>query len=339
MALYIDTKFIRFLGPRLPLFKQKSEYLWNFRCPICGDSHKSKFKARGYFYRKQDKMFFSCHNCHTSLPFYKFLKQFDKGLSDQYNLENFQDSVGRIPKKEDVYESIREESKILREKLDKPIDLPSIESLPNEHFAKTFVLNRKIPKEYHKDLFFASDFKEFIKDIYPEKYEFLKEKEPRLVIPFWDDHKNLLGVQGRALDNSKVKYITIKPDGSKKVFGLDRLDPKKKVYVVEGPIDSMFLDNSLATMDSALYNIRILLDLDFVFIYDNEPRNKDIVDAIYKTITLNQNVCIWPSHIEQKDINEMVLAGYDPSTIQHLIDKNTFSGLRAQLEFSQWKKI
>ena len=63
MSSYIDIKFLNLLSTRLPKFKRKSDNLFNFRCPHCGDSQKSASKARGFVYRKKNDMFFKCHNC------------------------------------------------------------------------------------------------------------------------------------------------------------------------------------------------------------------------------------------------------------------------------------
>ena len=120
-----------------------------------------------------------------------------------------------------------------------------------------------------------------------------------------------------------------------------KLDVSKPVYVVEGPIDSLFLNNCVATMDAALYvaSSIIGLDNDYVFVYDNEPRNKQIVSNMKKTIDLGRKVCVWPDTIQQKDINDMVLAGMHPSEIQHIIDNNTYEGLMAVMKMNQWSKV
>jgi len=111
------------------------------------------------------------------------------------------------------------------------------------------------------------------------------------------------------------------------------------VYVVEGPFDSLFLDNAIAMMDASLYNATSIVgNLDYVFIYDNEPRNLDVCRHMLKTIQLGKKICIWPSHIQKKDINEMILTGFKPAQIQSIIDSNTFSDLRAMLEYTKWSK-
>jgi hypothetical protein len=218
------------------------------------------------------------------------------------------------------------------------IDLPSIEDLNVDHSAKLFVSKRKIPKDRWIDLYYANDFQQFVKTIFPEYDKKLIPEEPRIIIPFYDENKNLLGFQGRALSKSKVRYITIKlSEDNLKIYGLERLDKTKKVYVCEGPIDSMFIDNCVAAMDATLYNVSLALgQLDYVFLYDNEPRNKDVCKHMKRTIELGKNICIWPKNIQEKDINDMVLAGH---SVQSIIDSNTFKDHRAMLEFTTWKKV
>jgi len=334
MSLYIDKKFVSLVSTKLERFKQKSEYLWTFRCPICGDSHKNKAKTRGYFYRRKSDLFFTCHNCGTSLSVGNFLKTIDPSLYREYQLERYKnESTGNVAKPDFTMAKTKPVFK-------KRVELPTINSLPEDHVAKQYLLKRKIPRDRLDDIYYAASFKSFVLELLPD-YEKTLYDEPRIVFPFYDEAKNMLGFQGRALGESKVKYITVKlDDDNRKVFGLDRVDFNKKIYVVEGPIDSLFLQNSLATMDASLYNITLLLgNHDYVFIHDNEPRNAAIVKQTAKTIGHNKNIFIWPSHIKEKDINDWIMSGATPSEIQSIIDRNTFNDLRAKLEFERWKKI
>jgi len=334
MSLYIDIKFISLLSPKLEKFTRKSEYLWNFRCPICGDSTKNKLKMRGYIYRRKSDLFYTCHNCGASVSFGNFLKTLDASLYKQYQLERFKnESSGNVTKPD--FSLVK--TKPLFDNKPK-ICLPTIESLNDDHSAKQFVIKRKIPKEHWINLYYANDFKEFVHKILPDYDKILVAEEPRLIIPFYDENKNLLGFQGRALSNSKIRYITIKvSDDNLKVYGLDKLDKSKRIYVVEGPIDSMFLDNAIAAMDASLYNVILSVgNHDYVFVYDNEPRNVEVCKHMKRTIELGKNICIWPKNIQEKDINDMILAGHSP---QSIIDSNTFNNHRAMLEFATWKKV
>jgi hypothetical protein len=217
-------------------------------------------------------------------------------------------------------------------------DAQRLTGLNPYHNARKYLEDRKVPIE---DLFYVDDFAKFVRDLFPENDKQLY-KEERIIIPFFDKEGNLLGVQGRAIGPSKIKYITIKAsEESPKIYGWNKVDTSKNVYVVEGPIDSLFLDNCIATMDAALYHAVSILgvDIDYTFCYDNEPRNKQIVSNMRKTIAMGYKICVWPDTIEQKDINEMVLAGMHPSQIQHIIDSNTYEGLIATMKMNQWSRI
>jgi transcription elongation factor Elf1 len=335
MSLYIDKKYVSLLAPRLKQFKVRGEFLWNFRCPICGDSHKDKTKARGYIYKRKDALFFMCHNCGSSTSFTNFMKQEDPHLYKEYLLEKFERS--NTDTKVDVSEFITKPV-FNTPKTPKTINLPPIQVLSEDHPAKLYLKHRQVPL---KGLFYASNFKEFIEELIPENTKQLY-KEDRIVIPFYDKDGNLLGIQGRALAPSKIKYITMKVhEDAPKIFGWNKVDTSKRIYVVEGPIDSMFLDNAIATMDAALYHAPSVVGIDYsyTFVYDNEPRNKQIVSNMRKTIQQGFDICIWPDTIKEKDINEMVLSGLSPAILQHIIDIHTHNGIHATMNLNQWSKL
>jgi len=336
MSVFIDRTFLLRVSPKLQKFTQKKEDLYNFRCPLCGDSQKNKSKSRGYIYEKKNNYFYMCHNCGASTSFYNFLDKVDPTLCKEYSLERYKDSAGGNNYAKPNFEEFKTELP----KFKKTLGIPSIKSLPKEHYAKVYVESRKIPEEFHSELYFAEDFKGFVDSLQIEK-EGLKEDDPRLVIPFYDEDKNLVAFQGRALGESKLRYITVKIDKDNyKVFGLDRIDKEKTIYVLEGPIDSMFLENAVATADSNLMAASRLFDKSqIVLIYDNEPRNKELHKQMEKAIEEHYNVVIWPDIIKEKDVNEMVLdGGFSPDEIQDFISKNTFVNLRAKMEFINWKK-
>jgi len=336
MSVFIDRSFLLQVAPKLQRFAKKKDDLYNFRCPLCGDSQKNKVKSRGYIFRKKNDYFYMCHNCGVSTTFYNFLKQVDPNLVKEYQLERYKNGTdnGNYPKPE--FEEAKTEKPVFRQKL----SLESIDSLPEEHFAKTYVRSRKIPEQFYSQLYFAPDFRQFIQELGIVQ-DGLKQNDQRLVIPFYDKQKNLVAVQARALGESSLRYITIKThEDNKKVFGLDRIDEDKLVYVFEGPIDSMFVENAVATADSNLESITDVLDKSkVVLVFDNEPRNKEIVKKMEHAIDNHFNVVIWPEFIEEKDINEMILSGFSPDEIQDFIDKHTAVNLRAKMEFVNWKKV
>ena len=337
MSVFIDRNFLLQVSPKLQRFAKKKDDLYNFRCPLCGDSQKNKLKSRGYIFRKKNDYFYMCHNCGVSTTFYNFLKQVDPNLLQEYQLERYKNGEtgnNNYPKPD--FEEYKQETP----KFKKSLELPSIDSLPEAHYAKMYVQQRRIPETFWSQLYYAEDFAAFIQNLGIENAG-LKEKDSRLVIPFYDKEKNLVALQGRALGESKLRYITLKlHDDNKKIYGLDRIDEDKLIYVVEGPIDSMFLENAVATADSNLESITNVLDKSKVaLVFDNEPRNKEIVAKMEHAIDNHFNVVIWPPMIEKKDINDMVLDGFSPDEIQDIIDNNTFVNLRAKMEFVNWKKV
>jgi len=337
MSVFIDRSFLLQVSPKLQRFAKKKDDLYNFRCPLCGDSQKNKLKSRGYIFRKKNDYFYMCHNCGVSTTFYNFLKQVDSNLLQEYQLERYKNGEtgnNNYPKPD--FEEYKQETP----KFKKSLELPSIDNLPEAHYAKVYVQQRRIPETFWSQLYYAEDFAAFIQNLGIENAG-LKEKDNRLVIPFYDKEKNLVALQGRALGESKLRYITLKlHDDNKKIYGLDRIDEDKLIYVVEGPIDSMFLENAVATADSNLESITNVLDKSKVaLVFDNEPRNKEIVAKMEKAIDNHFNVVIWPPMIDKKDINDMVLDGFSPDEIQDIIDNNTFVNLRAKMEFVNWKKV
>jgi predicted RNA-binding Zn-ribbon protein involved in translation (DUF1610 family) len=338
MSVFIDRKYLKLLSPKLNRFSQKKEDLFNFRCPFCGDSQKHLHKARGYVYRKKNDYFYKCQNCGIGHTMYNFINLLDANLVKEYALERYADTH-KTPTKIEKTE-LKFEAPVFKKK-PKGLNLPKIIDLPIDHYAAQYCIGRKIPEATYDNLYYANDFKAFIDELLPDHGKDLKEDDPRLIIPFFDNDGSLLAVQGRALRDSKIRYITIKlAEESIKIFGLDRVKKSEKVYVTEGPIDSLFLPNAVATADANLANAVNYITRDkLVLVFDNEPRNKDICKLMDKAIENHFAICIWPEMMQEKDINDMILSGFTSDEIVDIIDKNTFVNLRAKMEFIQWKKV
>jgi len=320
----VDSKYIGLVSSRLEKFKRVKSNLYNFRCPICGDSQRNKNKARGYFYQVKNNTNFKCHNCSASLSFNNFLKEIDINLHKQYTLEKFKEgNTGR----NFVVESPKLQfSKPVFKKL---INLPKASSNP---IAADYLRKRKIDPD---KFYYADKFMEWT-NTQKKTFDTITRDESRIVIPMYDERKNLIGFQGRALGKSFTKYITVMlNEEAPKVYGLDNIDKTTTVYITEGPFDSTFVRNSIA-MCGADVDISGWGISNAVYVYDNEPRNREIVNRISKTIESGSSVIIWPSNIIQKDINDMVLAGHD---IASVLELNTHSGLQAKIKFNNWKKI
>jgi hypothetical protein len=213
------------------------------------------------------------------------------------------------------------------------IDLTPVSELNKEHPARDYLERRKIED---LDLFYyCPKFKDWT-NRQKKTFDTLRQDSARIIIPLRDKDGTMFGFQGRSLaPKAKIRYITIMLDESMpKVYGLDRIDPSKEVYVTEGPFDSHFLSNAIAMCGSDV-NLSSL-DYQFVYAYDNEPRSREIVAKIKATIGSGNKVVIFPKSIREKDLNDMALAGHD---VQSLVESNTYSGLEAQLKLNEWKRV
>lgn len=343
MSIPIDNKYVRLLSSRLRNFKQKKEGLYNFSCPICGDSKKNLFKARGYVFQKGNDLFYRCHNCGAGTNIGGLLKAVDGSLYKEYTLERY--SSG-ITNNHQSANSILQVSAPRFGKLEKQKFFEHAEwcdKLPEGHFCLEYLKRRMIPKDHYKSLLFTDKYRQFVTALVPDIDKQIVD-DARLVIPFYDENDELIAVSGRALETSDrtLRYVTIRTNQNqnKLVYGLDRVNLSENVYLVEGPIDSLFLNNCLASADANLVVTSKEIDSEkIILIFDNEPRNKEIVKMMQNAITLNHDIVIWPDNIVGKDINEMVMNGKLPGEIQNIISNNTFNGLRAQLKFNLWKKV
>lgn len=339
---WIDQKYISLISVRLQRFTNRNGS-FNFRCPICGDSQKSKTKSRGWIYVKDNKAKFFCHNCNAAMSLGNFIKTLDDSLYSDYKFERFKETGFKTSKFEEI-ESFTSKLKtpdfVADTAFKKAI---KVSSLSEDHPVKKYIVKRRIPFAQHFKLFYVKEFYAFVNEFIPDKFneKALEHDEARLVIPFFDENKKLFGFQGRVLGGNSTKYITIMLDESKrKLYGLDTVDLRETTYVFEGPIDAMFIPNSIATAGSDLVlGVRGLNTENMVVVYDNERRSVHTVKKIESAIDSGFKVCIWPDSIVQKDINDMVLAGMKPDYLKALIDENTFSGLRANMEFNSWKRV
>jgi len=331
MSSYIDLKYINELSARLSQFKKKGDYLYNFRCPHCGDSKKSKTKARAYFYRVKNDMFFKCHNCGEGQSLTNFLKFIDTKKYEEYLLERYKGSAPSTPQpKFDDFKPVFKESDILD-------GLQCVNDLNEDHPVVQYVVNRKIPKKYFSKLFLCNKFMTFVNKVKPNTFPHVKGEHPRLIIPFYDSEEKIFAFQGRAFGKEQPKYLTIKLDESKqKVYGLERVNLQEPICIVEGPIDSLFIDNCLAAAGADL-TLRVEPS-NVTYIFDNEPRNKEIIKRMYDVIEKDYNIVIWPNELQLKDVNDMIVSGMSKAKVQTIISTNTFSKLEALTKLSFYKK-
>lgn len=337
MSLYVDVKYLNLASHRFEAFKRKSDYLFNVRCPICGDSQRKKNKMRGYFFRKNNDLLYKCHNCQWSGSFGKLLKEIDQILYKQYVLERYADGEQGKGKGHNKPQELFDftpqfaEKSILDELMDK------LSTLPADHEAVEYALSRGLPKESLSRLYYIHNIKDIVQ--LNEKYkESIITEEPRLAIPFINESGKLTAVSLRGMRGEALRYIQVKVDeNAPTVFGLDAIDKNKPVIVVEGPLDSLFIPNSIACAGTSFNKVDELgLNKETTtIVFDNQPRNKEVCQLIDKYINLDYNVVIWPSNVVGKDINDMMNDGIDA---YKLIKENTYRGLSAKANYMLWRK-
>ena len=327
---YLDTKYINLASASLQKYKKVKNGLWTFRCPYCGDSKKNKNKTRGYIFSVKGDHVFKCHNCGITRSFSNFLKDHVPHVYDEYVMERYKEgTIGKNVPKPDLTQFI---SKPKFEK--KTVDLEPLSRLNNFHVAKKYILDRGIPENKLDRLFYCPNFKEWTNT---QKHTFsdTTNDEERIIIPLNDTDGNLIGFQGRSLSpNAKMRYITVMlNEDAPKLYGLDHINKNETIYIVEGPLDSFFLENAVAMCGSDV-DIRSFGWSDYIWVYDNEPRSRQITDKISKSIDAGDSVVIWPRSIKEKDLNDMVTSGIN---VKNVIQSNVYQGLKAKLQLSSWK--
>jgi transcription elongation factor Elf1 len=343
MSLPIESKYVRLISSRLRNFKQKKDYLWNFSCPICGDSQKNKTKARGYVFPKGNNLFYRCHNCGVSISVGNFIKAVDESLYKEFVLEKYKSGETNNTRSANTILNIPSPrfDKLDKQKVFEHAEW--VDKLPSGHFCLVYCVKRQIPSNILSKLLFTPHYKQFCDTLVPNHGKTIVD-DARLVIPFYDEYNELIAVSGRALEtgDKTLRYITLRTNDSqdKLIFGIDRVDLNQTVKIVEGPVDSLFLKNCIASGDANLVLCADAISSDkIVLIFDNEPRNKEIVKMMQNAIGLKYDVVIWPDTIGGKDINEIILSGKSQDEIEEIISSNTFRGIEAQLKFNMWKKV
>ena len=347
MSSFIEQRFISLIAPMHDRFKWVVPgQVANCRCLLCGDSQKSKYKARGYFYivKKSDMFCYKCQNCGASMSFKKYLKLQFPHYSKEMRLEIFAFNRGHDTPldtyKPQPIKSIVQDVKV---QLDAPDELLTpLSSLPDDHISVKYCLSRKIPRSKFSDLYYTKNYREWVTthmDVGEKKYP----KDERLVLLMKDKDGKIFGAQGRTLTNSSLRYSTIKFDESKpKLFGLDKVDTTLPIFVLEGVIDSLFIPNSLAICGGDIGSALEAVGVDFsnfIVVLDNEPRKSDTVRRMMTAISLGCKICIWDVDPSLKDVNEMISHGMSRAEILKRIGSNIYSGSKAIAKLKHWKKV
>jgi hypothetical protein len=339
---WLQEQYINRLSGLLDRFKlaqTKPSPLYNFRCPhtppFCGDSQKNKLKARAYLYVTGDSFSFHCHNCGLTLSFDRFLEAVDPSLHGDYIVAKMEAGGSRrryVPASPDVAHT--EASPPL------PSDIfTRVDRLSPVHPVQMYVRRRKLPQK-HWSLLYAVDEARRIAEFVPRYADRIHMTDQRLVLPVFNRAKYLVALITRAVQpNVKMRYLTVRIDETDPiVFGLDRVKWDQPITVVEGAIDSLFLSNAVAVGGSDLARARSILPSRITtYVFDNEPRNAEIVKKMRSLIAAGLKVCVWPD-TPGKDVNEMILSGWTREKVEQIIREYSVDGLEAELRMSRWTR-
>lgn len=346
--LYIDAQYPTRLSPWLRNFKQVRQYAWVFSCPLCGDMSKGKQKARGYIYRPgtANHLNYKCFHCAASMSMGSFMKDQYPDIYKQYVFQRYEETS----KAHVAHKNIKEVMDIVPKAVPKTVlvtdaaldGLKPCAGLKDSHPVAKYLSKRMINKDLWHLLYYSTEFVKYVNSQSPGKFDLKKvEEHPRLIIPYFNAHGKMFAFQGRAFDAREPKYITIKLDeDAERIYGLERVDYSKRIYCTEGPIDSLFLPNAIAVSGSSFDSPTMqALKTNLTIVGDNEPRSREIIKIVKKNIDMGYSVCMLPHSVKEKDINDMVKAGFTLNEIHDMIDANTFRGAEALLKFSQWKLL
>ena len=344
--LWLERKYLSMVMANLDRSKWVNENTLNHRCPYCGDSQKNLYKARGYHVVKEQSFIYKCHNCGKTTSSVNFIKENFPTVHKEY-LKEFLAEQGHKPKRKmpssDNFKCTprtdilnKNETEKGEKKMLEAIAFPVVE----KHEARQYLLDRKVPEFAMKDLWFVPQAQTL--NLLSNKYkDRVLGQDPRIVLPFYNEIGELVGVSGRAINESPLRYLTMRfRDDVPLIFNLNKVDRTKTIYVTEGPIDSLFLPNSIAVAGSDFKKIPEDIKDNAILVYDNEPRNTEIVKKIEQVIDLGYSVCIWNDRriTECNDINDMIMSGLSESEVVEIINRNTVKGLSAKLQLMEYKK-
>lgn len=339
MSLLIDHKYVSLISTRLSLFKKKTDRLYNCRCPICGDSKRNKIKARGYIIEHKGSLFYKCHNCNVSLSLDKLIEHIDTSLHRAYRLESFRDRNLSIVDSARYSNTNVEVKKQETENIElKEYGLIPLSKLSEHNRALQYIKSRHIPEQFYSDLYLVPDMKQLEK--FSPMYEGKIRSEERIAIPYYNKSKELVGLSCRAMGNSDLRYLTVRKTNDPLVYGIERVNLAKTIYVIEGPFDSMFVENSIAPGGTDFNRaVNMIPKENAVLVFDNQPRNKEVVKRMEKMISYGYQMVIWPNSWNFKDINEGIISGLDSNSLKEILNTNTHHGLSLKLAIRNWKKI
>lgn len=346
---YTEKIYLDKISPYLTNFADRSNDVYNCRCPYCNDSKTNLRKTRGYFHiGDKGNLIYSCRHCSIAVPLGAFIKDHFPNVYLQFKLDMYSKKDVKLSIKKPPSTSQIKLAQFKSKTIIKSTSYQSIQSLDDNHEAKKYLLDRLIP-----DLScfgYTDSFKDYVAEMTNNdtRYEKLP-KDKRIIIPLTLPNGTIVGFQGRSLiADSSLRYITIKipehEDEYVKLFGLGKFDKDKAGFIVEGGFDSLFLPNAIAmcgtSLDMNSVTRNLIAPKNTIIIIDDEPRNKQIIQRMESYVDAEFRIYVPPTSINNrnKDINKMVLAGWTKQQLVELFVKNSYTGIKAKIQIKKWAK-
>ncbi|MGL6229353.1 MAG: hypothetical protein ACRC3J_09130 [Culicoidibacterales bacterium] len=319
--------------------RSNGETRLNFSCPICGDSKKDEYAARAWFNEKEGSVWYGCYNCGWNKPLSVYLKMFVPDEYRNYIKEKFKNTDR--PKRVTTL-AVKEEKQI-KAVHEIPYSV-QCSTLPENHPIVKYMLKRCIPRHRHDLFYFTQEWRKLANYVCDETYtkENASIKENRLVIPIYNKDMSIACVQGRALSDDGIRYMTIKADQeASKVYGMERVAGKGDVFIFEGPIDSTFVKNGIAIVGGTMALEEAPYPGRRVWVLDNENRAYHTLKRIENLIAAGERVVLFDKiPWKSKDINDFISKeNATEQQIQDYLESNIIKGLSAKHRFAQYSKF
>ena len=314
--------------------KKHNGRIYEAGCPICKEGNSWGRKRRLYFIVAESHIY--CHNCGWTGNPIKFIQEVE-GISYNEILEELKD-YDILP------EIINDEPEV---------KIIQAESLPNDsinllddvqldYYRSNEIVNHVVDFTSKRNLFSACNRPKTL-------WVSLKDRihRNRLIVPFYDEHGDIVHYQSRAVlpsDTKLPKYLS-KVGSEKTLFNIFNVDSSLDyIFIFEGPIDSCFVKNGVGVAgiqenSDALFTNRQRQQLALyplhkrIWVLDSQHQDQA---AMIKTETLieqGENVFIWPEEYGKrfKDFNDMAIDLGKSEIPYKFILKNSYTGLKARL--------
>ncbi len=316
-----------------PVFK-KTTGTYNSECPYCHEGKSTGKKRRFFYIPEEDHLY--CHNCNVSVNGFDFVKE-QTGMS-------LKDILAESELRTDTVEDIIKRSSVYKKYNPKSLPDDCINLFDNNQIsfysansvvkdALEFINKRRLSTAINKP-----------KALWLSLTDYTHKN--RVIFPFYSPNggSKIEFYQSRALyklDEDRAKYLS-KTNSDKGIFNIDKITPDIEfIFLQEGPIDAMFLRNSVALAginptEEQIERLQMLFPMhSMVYVLDNQWVDSTAYDVTKTLLDRGESVFLWPKELSQyKDFNDLCIAQSIDEVPYKFIIKNTFKGMKGKLQYS-----